>query len=95
MTVDDFVSVKASDFNKTQQLSTSGSQQVQYQSVINNKFQQIYGLESGSGPGGRRFKSSLPDQFLQLTRDFWCAVYTGVDDFVTVMFSASRVQVSF
>jgi hypothetical protein len=30
---------KASDFNK--QLSTSGVQQVQYQSVRNNKFQQI------------------------------------------------------
>jgi hypothetical protein len=30
---DDFVAVKASDFNKSQQLSTSGLQQVQYQAV--------------------------------------------------------------
>jgi hypothetical protein len=40
-TVDDFVAAKASDFNKSQQLSTSGLQQVQYQSVRNNKFQQV------------------------------------------------------
>jgi len=38
MTVDDFVSVKAFDFNKSQQLSTGSMQQVQYQSV---KKQQI------------------------------------------------------
>jgi hypothetical protein len=38
--VDDFVVVKASAFNKPQQFSTSGSQQVQYQSVTNRKFQQ-------------------------------------------------------
>jgi len=34
-----FCAEKASDFNKSQQLSTSGPQQVQYQSVGNNKFQ--------------------------------------------------------
>jgi hypothetical protein len=38
--VDDFVSVKASDFNKLQQLSASGPQQVQYQSFKNIDFQQ-------------------------------------------------------
>src|SRR6266404_2141747 len=38
-TVDDFVSVKASEFNKSQQRSRSGSQQVQYQSVTNHKIQ--------------------------------------------------------
>src|SRR5260370_31221209 len=33
-------------------------------------------LESGSGPGGRRFKSSLPDQSFQaLERHFWFSVY--------------------
>ena len=43
------------------------------------------GRAPGSGPGGRRFKSSLPDQFLQsLTRDFWFSVYSGVDDFEAV-----------
>src|SRR5437588_1223143 len=37
--------------------------------------------ESGSGPGGRRFKSSLPDQSFQgLTLHFWFSVYiAGVE----------------
>src|SRR6266571_7428240 len=40
------------------------------------------GRAPGSGPGGRRFKSSLPDQFFQsLTRDFWSSVYSGVGNF--------------
>src|SRR5882724_4966404 len=43
------------------------------------------GRAPGSGPGGRRFKSSLPDHsFQSLTIDFWSAVYSGVDDFVAV-----------
>src|SRR5206468_2791350 len=46
------------------------------------------GRAPGSGPGGRRFKSSLPDQsFQRVTSHFWCAVYIDVDDFVTVMLS--------
>jgi len=49
--VDDFVAVKASDFNKSQQQSTSGLQRIQYQLVGNSKFQQVsIRLESGSGP---------------------------------------------
>src|SRR6476646_10743765 len=36
-----FCAEKASDFNKSQQLSTSGPQRVQYQSVANTKFQQV------------------------------------------------------
>ena len=33
-------------------------------------------MESGSGPGGRRFKSSLPDQSFQaLKQHFWFSVY--------------------
>src|SRR5271155_5219238 len=44
-----------------------------------NRVQQL--LESGSGPGGRRFKSSLPDQFFQtLELHFWFSVYiNGVE----------------
>jgi hypothetical protein len=38
--VDDFVAAKASDFNKSQQLSMSGVQQIQYQSVKNRRFLQ-------------------------------------------------------
>jgi hypothetical protein len=45
------------------------------------RFQQA--LESGSGPGGRRFKSSLPDQLFQVHKqDFWFFVYIAVVDFV-------------
>ncbi len=48
-----------------------------------HRFQQ--GLESGSGPGGRRFKSSLPDQSFQAHKlRFWFFVYSSADDFVTV-----------
>ena len=36
-----FCAEKASDFNKSQQLSTSGPLEVQYQSLGNNKFQQV------------------------------------------------------
>src|SRR5581483_2222520 len=37
----------------------------------------------GSGPGGRRFKSSLPDQSFQThERHFWFFVYRDVGDFV-------------
>ena len=40
-------------------------------------------MESGSGPGGRRFKSSLPDQFFQSdTNDFWSGAHSSVGDFV-------------
>ena len=46
-----------------------------------NRYQQV--LESGSGPGGRRFKSSLPDQSFQAHKQrFWFFVYTAVVDFV-------------
>jgi hypothetical protein len=38
--VDDFVAAKASGFNKSQQLSMSGLQQIQYQSVKNSRIPQ-------------------------------------------------------
>ena len=40
------------------------------------------GRAPGSGPGGRRFKSSLPDQYFQaLKLHFWFSVYTdGVEN---------------
>src|SRR5712691_10461743 len=41
------------------------------------------GRATGSGPGGRRFKSSLPDQSFQtLKLHFWFSVYIDVGDFV-------------
>jgi hypothetical protein len=40
-------------------------------------------VESGSGPGGRRFKSSLPDQSFQaVERYFWFSVYIDGDELV-------------
>jgi hypothetical protein len=52
-----------------------------------------YGLESGSGPGGRRFKSSLPDQSFQAHKaHFWFFVYSDVDDFVAVKTSKKQQQ---
>jgi hypothetical protein len=39
--VDDFVALKAPKFNSNQQTSTSSPQQVQHQSVTNNRIQQI------------------------------------------------------
>src|SRR6202011_4241936 len=41
------------------------------------------GRAPGSGPGGRRFKSSRPDQFFQaLEAHFWISVYSAVVNFV-------------
>jgi hypothetical protein len=40
--VDDFETVRASMFNSNQQLSTRSVQQVQYQSLTNHRFQQIF-----------------------------------------------------
>ena len=45
-TVDDFVAVKALDFNRIQQHSTSSLQQVQQQSITNHESQSI-----STGPG--------------------------------------------
>ncbi len=40
------------------------------------------GRAPGSGPGGRRFKSSLPDHLFQSdTNNFWFAALSGVGDF--------------
>ena len=52
MAVDDFVAVKAHDFNKGQQTSISGLQQVQQQSLGINKIQQI-SISSGIWFGTR------------------------------------------
>jgi hypothetical protein len=63
--VDDFVAAKASYFNKPQQLSTNGPQQVQYQSLENNKFQQVsigFGIWFGTRCSTRR-SSRKPFKF--------------------------------
>src|SRR5271167_2753600 len=44
------------------------------------------GRAPGSGPGGRRFKSSLPDQYFQgVISDPWFFVHSRGDDFVDVL----------
>jgi hypothetical protein len=41
------------------------------------------GRAPGSGPGGRRFKSSLPDQSFQILKlHFWFSVYIDGVEFV-------------
>ena len=82
--VDDFVAANAHDFNKGQQDLALGHKRFNINRLGSTKvhrFQQC--LESGSGPGGRRFKSSLPDQsFLALKHHFWFSVYIDGVDFV-------------
>jgi hypothetical protein len=71
--VDDFVSVKALKRNRLQQgstrFNTSRAQSWRWKSLIPGGLAET--AESGSGPGGRRFKSSLPDHyFLILTAQY-------------------------
>ena len=45
----------------------------------------------GSGPGGRRFKSSRPDHsFQEVISNSWFFVYSTVDDFVDKRSSSMR-----
>lgn len=71
--VDDFVAVKAHEFNRDQQNSASRPQQVQ-QSLGINRILQI-SIRSGIwfGTRGRRFKSSLPDQLILGSIMIWDA----------------------
>src|SRR5579862_6540065 len=60
LAVDKFVDAKAPNFNKIQQSSTRRLQASQQESLRVNKSPSTR-LGSGSGPGGRRFKSSRRD----------------------------------
>src|SRR5260221_14643895 len=55
-----FVTARAPNFNKPQQLSTK------------------YSLTSGSGPGGRRFKSTLSDQSIPSSGHHLTINVTGI-----------------
>jgi len=85
--VDDFVAARAPSFSKIQQTSTTSRKRFNsnyFKTAKFNNFQYI--VESGSGPGGRRFKSSRPDHsFQRVISDSWFFVYSGVDDFVDGM----------
>src|SRR5579859_4908341 len=66
-TVDDFVLRKlatSTNRNSFQRAARNGVNINQLRTTNFNRFQ--YALESGSGPGGRRFKSSLPAQFFSI-----------------------------
>jgi hypothetical protein len=80
--VDDFVSVRALSFNKVQPDSKHRRNTNKIKAPeppFSGDFSK--GRKSGSGPGGRRFKSSLPDQFFQARKlHFWFSVYSdGVE----------------
>jgi hypothetical protein len=73
--VDDFVAVGAPRINRNS-FNAKHLRPTEF-----NRVQQL--LESGSGPGGRRFKSSHPDQSFQaLKLQFWFSVYIDGVDFV-------------
>jgi len=61
--VDDFVAARAQDFNKVQQDKALSRKRFNINRLPTTKFNRFQQrLERGSGPGGRRFKSSLPDR---------------------------------
>jgi hypothetical protein len=60
-TVDDFVAVRASKINRESECVGNSFNIKRLRSTKFSRVQQL--PESGSGPGGRRFKSSLPDHF--------------------------------
>ncbi len=65
-TVGKIVAVRALSFNRIHCVSNTSAQLIQQQSLGNSKIQQIsISLGIWFGTRGRRFKSSLPDQFFQ------------------------------
>jgi len=89
--VDDFVAARAYGFNKVQQGQVPSHKRFNINQLRSTKFHRFQqGVEPGWGPGGRRLKPSLPDQYFQTDkRNFWFSVYTAVDDFVTIRSSSS------
>jgi hypothetical protein len=64
--VDDFVAAGAHEFNRIQQRSRSAHKDFNANHLQTTKLREFQQApESGSGPGGRRFKSSLPDHLFQ------------------------------
>jgi hypothetical protein len=61
-TVDDFVLKKPLISINRNSFQHAGANRFNISHLETTNFNRLqYGLESGSGPGGRRFKSSLPD----------------------------------
>jgi hypothetical protein len=74
--------VKALDFNKLQQLSPSGSQQVNINQLQTANFKSV----RGSNP----LSSTITFNHLL---HFWCVVYNAVGDFVVAKASTLNKQV--
>ena len=64
--------------------STDGDHEIHPKGLrIEGKRCRVNAVALCSGPGGRRFKSSLPDQSFQALKSyFWFFRHTAVDDFV-------------
>ena len=97
LAVDDFVAAKASDFNKEQLLSTNGVQEVQYQSIGNNRIPQSsigIGIWFGTRGSEVQILSSPSIYFNKDTSDFWLPAHSDVGDFVAAGSSMINKQVS-
>jgi hypothetical protein len=74
--VDDFVAAKASDFNKSQQLSMSGVQQIQYELVKKSRIpQRSIGDRIWFGPGAEVQILSPRPSFQKLTSTSRISMY--------------------
>jgi hypothetical protein len=85
-------SLKASNLNKSQQLSTSGLQQIQYQSLKSNGFQQA-SIGSGIwfGTRGAEVQILSPRPFFSITyKKFWISLLAAVGNFENA--KASKVN---
>jgi hypothetical protein len=82
--VDDSEVVGASRSTESQNPLTGGRSSFNDKHLRSTEFNRVQPLlESGSGPGGRRFKSSLPDQSFQILKlHFWVSIYIDGVDFV-------------
>ena len=84
--VDDFVAVKALSFNKIQQCSKRGRNEIKTNHLESSNFRRVQqDLESGSGPRWSEVQILSPRPIFQtLEHHFWFSVYTDAVDFVTV-----------
>jgi hypothetical protein len=77
------VAVRTPKINQVQRAIRHQFATLSMPSAYGLKIHRVQQAPDGSGPGGRRFKSSLPDQSFQaLKLDFWFSVYIDGVDFV-------------
>ena len=104
-TVDNFVAARAPDLNKVKRSSIGGPKRFNSNHLESGEIREFpHALESGSGPGGRWFKSTRPDHsfpsiFNEIAPAAWCCVFTAVDEIVggqylTVLHAGSTEQLN-